>query len=193
MIDDSESVAPLCAPCKWRARIFTPEEGEQIRATYAYDPDTGVFRWKKVPKFQKMKIGDVAGSISDNGTGEKRLLLSFNRRQIKAHRVAFFLMTGRWAQEIDHVDNNPLNNVWSNIRECTHAENQRNRKKPKHNTSGYKGVVYLRSPGIVKRFQGQIFIHGKCRSLGCFHTPEEARDAYLSAVLFLHGEFVNFG
>jgi hypothetical protein len=47
----------------------------------------------------------------------------------KATHIIWFMMQGRWHSPgmiIDHIDRNPRNNAWSNLRECTPSENGRN-------------------------------------------------------------------
>jgi len=194
MTEDIKPVAPLRVRRKNERRLFTPQEEEQIRETYAYDPETGVFTWKKCKKRSRMKIGDVAGSMVPNGFGANYWQLFFNNTSLRAHRVAFFLMKGRWplpGMEIDHRDNNPLNNKFDNLREATKTQNIANRKKYINNKSGYKGVTFYGKRKARKPFQAHIKTDGRNYSLGTYFTAQEASEAYLSAALFLHGEFAN--
>ena len=46
--------------------------------------------------------------------------------------------------EIDHIDRNPQNNHISNLRWVSKSENQINKKIPINNTSGEKGIYYLK-------------------------------------------------
>jgi hypothetical protein len=88
---------------------------------------------------------------------------------------------------IDHIDGDGLNNRRENLRYATKAENGRNSRKKKNNTSGFKGVYLHRQSG---RWQARIST-GKPtqRSLGMFSTPEEAHEAYVKASAEMHGEF----
>lgn len=55
----------------------------------------------------------------------------YGSQQYQATHVIFKLMTGRWPNEgmlIDHIDGNPFNNAWSNLREVTRAQNNYNRE-----------------------------------------------------------------
>ena len=56
---------------------------------------------------------------------------------IKMHQ---FIMGERAGMEIDHINDDKLDNRKENLRFCTHAENRRNCPKQSSNTSGYKGV-----------------------------------------------------
>jgi hypothetical protein len=96
-------------------------------------------------------------------------------------------MTGRWAKPtIDHRDGDCTNNRWNNLRRATRSQNNANRSRPRHNTSGYKGASRCRRSG---KWLAHIGINGKIIFLGRFETPQEAHAAYLKAARKLFGEF----
>mgnify|MGYP003571264070 CR=1 FL=1 len=84
----------------------------------------------------------------------------------------------------DHIDGNPLDNRKSNLRRATHAENAWNSKKPKTNTSGYKGVRALKN-GVNKKWSAYI---GK-KFIGNYENKEDAAKAYEKAAKERYGEF----
>ena len=89
---------------------------------------------------------------------------------MRAHRVIWAMMTGRWPDdEIDHRDRDPANNRWENLREATHSLNMLNRDEPSTNTSGVKGVSRYRKGWRVQRKTGGRHIYDKT-----FKTFEEA-------------------
>jgi hypothetical protein len=102
---------------------------------------------------------------------------------IKLHR---FIMNPPSNMQVDHASGDTLDNRKVNLRICTHAENQWNRKKSINNTSGYKGVYFHRGNG---KWRAKIKLNNKCLHIGYFDTPEKAYKAYCEASEKYHGEF----
>ncbi len=101
------------------------------------------------------------------------------QRPLSMHRV---LMPE--AERVDHINGDGTDNRRANLRAATHAQNMRNRKKHKNNTSGFKGVSPMRG-----KWRAQIRFEGRKHHLGIFDSPEEAAEAYDEAARRLHGEF----
>lgn len=159
---------------------------EQIRSALAYDPETGLFRWRyrrdASLRWNTQFAGCEAGSISDMGY----IVIEIDGWPLRGHRVAGVMMTGTWPNErLDHKNRSRADNRWDNIRPASASNNNHNRGIQKNNTSGFKGVSRHRSS-----WRAHIKINGKGISLGSFPTPESAFAAYRDAAIRLHGEFV---
>ena len=90
----------------------------------------------------------------------------------------------------DHVDRNKLNNSKANLRLATKADNARNRKKRKDNTTGFIGVVAYKRVKNGKKWHAQIeSIDGDCYSLGYWKTAKDAALAYDKKAKELFGKF----
>src|SRR5690349_20811660 len=114
---------------------------DKVRQVLSYDAITGQFTWR-VSKGLRVRAGGNAGFVAQ-GANTGYVIIGIDGRQYRAHRLAWFYVTGEWPpDEIDHINGNRADNRWANLRPATVAENQRNRAKSKRNTSGYKGVYW---------------------------------------------------
>jgi hypothetical protein len=105
------------------------------------------------------------------------------RRTVYLHRE---ILCDPASLQVDHIDTNGLNNQRANLRVATIAQNQHNSRRPKHNTSGFKGVSWSNSRA---EWRAQIMLDGKQRHLGYYPTPGDAHVAYCEASARLHGDF----
>lgn len=97
------------------------------------------------------------------------------------HRVVAGTRKG---EQTDHINHNTLDNREENLRRCTAAENQWNKRKQKNIISGYKGVTQNGN-----NWKARITKHRKKYELGTYPTPEEAARTYDKNAIELFGEF----
>ena len=149
----------------------------RLRELISYDPNTGVFTRRM--KGRQKPIG------WPNQEGYLRAELDCQRFLL--HRLAFLYMTGSVPDgEVDHINGNPADNRWSNLRIADRAQNSKNRRKLASSQTKFKGVS--KQPDC-NRWRAEIFADGRKIYLGLFQTPEEAHAAYVDASQKYHGEF----
>jgi hypothetical protein len=151
---------------------------EFVLTRFNYDPETGGLTWRD-GKYAGQKVAtklQFGYLVVTPKIGGKRC-------RLRAHRVAFVLMTGHWPPyDIDHLNGIRDDNRWTNLRAATRSENKQNLGGPQRNgSSGFLGV----SPH-GKRWQAHIKINGRQTALGNFTTKEEAYQAYLAAKTVAH-------
>lgn len=134
------------------------------------------YKWRAYRYYNTWRvIGDIKKS---NGKWTSRFM----------HR---FIMNFPEGLQIDHKNHNGLDNRKCNLRVCTHAENQHNRR-PQKGTSIYKGVAWHKEH---KKWRTQIRLNNKKIHLGYFVNEITAAFAYDKKAKELYGEFAypNFG
>lgn len=159
---------------------------KRLRQLLRYDPETGLFYWMKRTS-NRAKVGAVAGcKCKKHGY----ILIGIDGVVYPAHRLAWFYMHNVWPEyQIDHANCVRDDNRATNLRECSHAENHMNVKRPAHNTSGFKGVHYHPQSG---KWRARIAASKRHISLGLHKTKEDAHAAYCRAAEKLHGDFARF-
>lgn len=138
----------------------------RLRELLDYDSGTGIFIWRIGSK--GAKAGSIAGCICDHGY----MRISINNRRYYAHRLAWLHETGEWPEyEIDHIDGNPGNNRFENLRAVTRQENMRNQKRRITNTSGVMGASWDK---FYQKWHARIMVNGKNVHLGYFENFDDA-------------------
>lgn len=128
--------------------------------------------------------GKIAGSIGGAGYLQARAC----RRLHLVHRIIYEMHNGPIPEgmQIDHINGIRSDNRVDNLRLATGAENSRNQKLSKDNTSGFKGVSWHSTSG---KWAAQIRINGKNKHLGLFSTAQEGHIAYCAASSKYYGEY----
>ncbi|MGL4350034.1 MAG: HNH endonuclease [Plesiomonas shigelloides] len=86
---------------------------------------------------------------------------------------------------VDHIDGDPSNNLLSNLRLATKAQNAANKRMPK-NSSGHKGVSWNSRRG---EYSVRVTCNGKVHFGGWFKELEPAVEKVKAMRKELHGEF----
>lgn len=157
---------------------------ERVKELLIYDPETGLFFWKKVTS-NVVSMGDKAGGPNSKGY----IQICIDGKSFKAHRLAWLLSYGEdpGNMEIDHIDRNRGNNKRSNLRLASVKQNRENIGTPRHNTSGFRGVSQRTDTGVWVAY----IYHNKAKlHIGTYKTFQEAADARMlyECTLFTHSD-----
>lgn len=104
-------------------------------------------------------------------------------RKIYLHR----LVAGAGKDKVtDHINKDSLDNRRKNLRVCTHRQNLWNAKRPKNNTSGFKGVQWNKTE---RKWIARSEHNKRIYILGRYKTATEAARVYDAFVLSNRGEY----
>lgn len=154
---------------------------ERVLKLFNYNPNTGEIT-RRVSRGPK-KAGSIVGYKRNDGY----IAVEINSCAYLIHRLIWFMITQQWPSLIDHVDGDPTNNKWDNLRLCNSQENSFNRGMFNTNTSGVKGVHWHKQAG---KWQVGLRLDGRYKSLGLYKDLELAELAIREAREKYHKEFL---
>jgi hypothetical protein len=132
-----------------------------LKSQLSYNPDTGQFKWKVPGRGRRASL--VAGCVKRKGGNVWRRIV-FEQQEYTSGQLAWAFMTGKLPDFIvDHIDQNPLNDQWNNLRRGDQCVDQRNHKKSSRNTTGVVGVKWHKTSS---KFHAFIGTGGKQKYLG---------------------------
>lgn len=159
-----------------------PLDAERLRELLSYNPETGVFVWKK-----NLNRTDLTGKRAGTLHKNRYRRIKIGDRLYREHRLVWLYVHGRWPSfDIDHINNNGMDNRLSNLREATKSQNMANAIGWKNNTSGFRGVFLRRDTGKYRVIIGK---DGKLLRFGQFADPVAAYEVYLAKMKELFGNF----
>lgn len=109
-------------------------------------------------------------------------------RKQKTISMQRFIMDEPKGMVIDHINHATLDNRKENLRVCTIAENSRNRRVSKRNTSGFTGVSWHKQE---RKWHARIVFNMKTISLGLYENVKDANEAYRVAAIKYFDKFLN--
>lgn len=155
----------------------------ELCCLFSYKKETGSLTWR--PGFDKKGrpntrlVGQEAGYV---GTGNYRVVM-INEQNYAVHRIIWKMINGSDPlEEIDHKNNDRLDNKWSNLREATHSQNNHNVPVKKHSVSGIKGIRCIKG-----RWYATIRKDYKQYHIGVFDDVNSAIMAHADAAKRLYG------
>lgn len=155
---------------------------ETLRHRLGYDPSAGIFRWRNPKPRSGMRAGDIAGSVWANGYR----YITLDEVDYRAARLAWLWVHGEPVPaQLDHINRIKDDDRIANLRPTDNSRNQANRRAPKNNTSGVKGVHWDR---LWQRWRATIWVEGHQFVIGGFHTKAEAAAAYNEAARKAFGD-----
>lgn len=153
----------------------------QERLKELFDYQDGNLVWKI--SRGRVKAGRIAGHLNNHFDYYR---VTVDKKVYFAHQLIFIFHNGYLPENIDHADNNPLNNKIENLRPATRSQNMFNAKIHKTNSSGVKNVSWNKAD---KKWVVMVRAFGSRKYLGSFDDLELADLVAMEARDKFHGQF----
>ena len=151
-----------------------------------YDQETGIFTWKKSPRY-RIEPGQLAGVLAETAKDRFYRYIMVDGVRVRANRLAIFWVDGVWPDgDVAYANGVAGDDRFSNLCVATRQQLSANSHRPRHNSSGYKGVSFNRRKGL---YEAYIKVMQKKHHLGFFKCPVEAHQAYKAAAEKAFGRF----
>ena len=150
----------------------------ELTERFAYCNITGVFFYKK--HRIKNKIGTKVVTKGHHGY----IVLSYKKKKIYAHRLAFWILHQYLPPVIDHINGVKSDNRPCNLVDSTQTANCHNKPKKKGCSSNFIGVAWHRQR---KKWRAEIKFNTKSYFLGLFDNEAQAAEAYNKKALEFYG------
>lgn len=160
---------------------------DELTRLFIFDELRGRLVWRIRSDVANQKAWNTRYAGTDAGSqraADGYLVVVIHGTKHLAHRIIWKMVTGQEPADIlDHKNRNTSDNIFSNLREATAAQNMMNQrawgKLP-------KGVYFHRKS---KTYCARIQIHRKYKCLGYYKTAEKAAEVYFAAAIKYFGEF----
>ena len=157
---------------------------QRLKELSVYDAQDG--RFYALVGRGHVKIGDQLGY--QHSEGYRRRVV--DGKTYREHRLVWLYYYGEFPPEhIDHINGVKSDNRLENLRAVSNAENGKNQRRRRDNTSGIMGVC---RHSRVKCYIARIHVRGKLTHLGSFDNLFDAACARKSAEL-THNYHPNHG
>jgi hypothetical protein len=175
-----------------------PLDPKAVQQLLRYEGKSGKLFWR--PRPLEMFPDERSGKIWNTRFANKEAFTAINAngyrhgtifgRFYSAHRIIWAVEAGEWPpDQIDHINNDRLDNRWENLRKATVKENMRNRVRSlTRSSSRFRGVFWSKAN---RNWVGAIYANGKRFNLGRFQCEVKAAEAYDAAAIQHFGEFAN--
>jgi len=109
---------------------------DELARRLDYNPETGDLTWKArgQPWLDKNFAGKTVGQRWLDSYGYKqastKLEIKGKKFSVVTSRLCWLIHTGDWPEHtIDHINRDPWDNRWENLRDIPQAENNKNKSK----------------------------------------------------------------
>lgn len=161
---------------------------EEVRRLFDYREDGALIR-KIAVGGPAGQIGRVVGFVLTGGAerpDKKYLATKIAGKHYCIHKLVYLWHHGVWPEQLDHINQDSLDNRVENLRQADSCDNMQNRRVFKNNVSGAKGVCWHKRRN---KWQVSVGVNCKIKHIGYFEDFELAELVAHEARQKFHGAF----